>query len=157
MMSNEINNRMRILIYFANTYDMPAEPGRDAMKGCSVHYFFVGNDGMAFKPVEDWNIDAPVGYQRGKVAMDYSMRAKIPVAPGIYDGDFAMAVGGDGKPVMKLVDVRLVAPFDISASFAQAMGLPLPGQESASALPLPEQENGAGAGAASGRPAKGVK
>lgn len=148
MMCEEMMSRMRILIFFANTYDMPAEPGRDAMKGCSVHYFFVGNDGKAFAPVEDWNIDTPVGYQRGKVAMDYSMRAKIPVAPGIYDGDFAMQVGGDGKPVIKLVDVKYLAPFDIAASFAQAMDT----LAAAAAASLPEAEKaasdkGAGKGA----------
>lgn len=110
---NEISNKMRILITFANTYDMPAEVGRDAMKGCSVHYFFIGNDGSALDPVTEWDVSRPVGYQRSKVSLDFAKRAKISVAPGIYDGTFEMVVGGDGKPVAKLVDVDYIEPFCI--------------------------------------------
>ena len=110
---NEISNKMRILITFANTYDMPAEVGRDAMKGCCVHYFFIGNDGSAMDPVTEWDVGLPVGYQRSKVSLDFAKRAKISVAPGIYDGVFEMVVGGDGKPVAKLVDVDLIEPFSL--------------------------------------------
>lgn len=110
-MGLELNNTMRILVTYAKTYDMPAEPGRDAMRGCTVHYFFLGQDGSEFQPFHEWDTALAVGYQRGKVSLDYPFRAKIPVAPGIYDGEFAMTVGGDGKPVARLVDLKFVEPF----------------------------------------------
>lgn len=110
---SEIGNKMRILVTFANTYDMPAETGRDAMKGCIVHYYFLGDDGQAFAPQFSMDTVSPLGYQRSKVSMDYTMRAKIKSAPGIYDGSFAMTVGSDGKPVLKLIDLDYVESFDI--------------------------------------------
>lgn len=116
-MSNEISNRMKIVVMYAKLYDMPAEVGRDAMKGCTVHYFFLGDSGKALKPYSN-DVDKEVGYQRSKVSLDYAMRAKIPVAPAIYDGVFEMTVGGDGKPVMKLVDLDYVENFDVSAMMA---------------------------------------
>lgn len=110
---NEISNRMRILVTFANTYDMPAEVGRDAMKGCTVQYFFLGESGAGMQPVQEWDVSLPVGYQRSKVSLDFAKRAKISVAPAIYDGTFEMVVGGDGKPVAKLVDVDYVEDFNV--------------------------------------------
>lgn len=103
------------------------------MKGCSVHYFFFGERGEAFHPVQDLNIDEPVGYQRNKVSMDYSMRAKIPCAPGIYEGDFRMHTGGDGKSVLKLYDVKFLEPLNIKELFdkAAAFDAPVPASSKA--------------------------
>lgn len=112
---SEISNKMRILVTFANTYDMPAEVGRDAMKGCTVHYFFLGENGEAFRPVRDYDPAQPLGYQRSKVSLDYTMRGKIKAAPAVYDGYFNMTVGGDGKPTLKLVDLEYVQDLDISS------------------------------------------
>lgn len=127
-MGLELNNTMRILVTYAKTYDMPAEPGRDAMRGCTVHYFFLGQDGSEFAPYNEWDTALAVGYQRGKVSLDYAFRAKIPVAPGIYDGEFAMTVGGDGKPVARLVDLKFVEPFRFF----------MPGEGTAETQPAPE-------------------
>lgn len=109
----EISNKMKILITYAKVYDMPAEPGRDAMKGCSVHYFFYGENGEALTPFTEWDMALEVGFQRNKVSLDYPIRAKIPTAPGVYWGDFRMVTGGDGKPVIKLTDVEFIEPLDI--------------------------------------------
>lgn len=109
---NEISSKMKILVTYASAYDMPAEAGRDAMKGCIVQYFFFGENGEGLQMMEENNVDLPIGYQRNKVSMDYAMRAKIQIAPAIYDGTFKMVTGGDGKPVLKLVDVDFVRLFD---------------------------------------------
>lgn len=113
-MNNEISNKMRIVVMYASVYDMPAEAGRDAMKGCTVNYYFLGNEGKALIPYSN-DLDKEIGYQRSKVSLDYAMRAKIPVAPAIYDGYFEMTVNGQGKSVVKLVDLEYVENFDVSA------------------------------------------
>lgn len=136
-MGLEMNNTMRILVTYAKTYDMPAEPGRDAMRGCTVHYFFLGQDGSEFAPYNEWDTALAVGYQRGKVSLDYPFRAKIPVAPGIYDGEFVMAVGSDGKPVARLVDLKFVAPFQFLMPGEE---LPESGQAAPAAEAAPEAE-----------------
>ena len=119
-MINEVGNVMRILVVFANAYDMPAEGTKPASKGCTVRYFFLGTDGSGLKPYSD-ALDAPVGYQPGKVSLDYDKRAKIPFAPAVYDGEFEMNVGADGKPVMKLKDLEYVSPFDIGAAYVASV------------------------------------
>lgn len=110
---SEISNKMRILVTFANTYDMPAENGRDAMKGCTVHYFFLGENGEAFRPQISSDPSLPIGYQRSKVSLDYTKRGKIDVVPGVYDGEFTMSVGSDGKPTLKLIDLSYVRSLDL--------------------------------------------
>lgn len=125
----EISNKMKILVTFANTYDMPAETGRDAMKGCTVHYFFLGDDGEAFKPMPTVDPALPVGYQRSKVSLDYTMRGKIKTVPGVYDGDFIMTVGGDGKPTLKLVDLEYLQSLDVRSLLKTSEKAPAAGKE----------------------------
>lgn len=108
----ELMNTAKILVTYAGVYDMPAEPGRDAMKGCTVQYFFLGEHGEEFSTRAEWDVSRPVGFQRAKVSLDYAKRAKIGFAPAIYEGRFVMTLGGDGKPVAKLVDLDFVAEFD---------------------------------------------
>ena len=126
MQSNEISNRMKILVMYAGTYDMPAKDGQDAMKGCTVQYYFFGENGEQLSPVQNWDIQEAVGVQRNKVSLEYAMRAKIHTAPGLYYGDFQMVTGGDGKPVMKLRDIVFVEPFEVSKALSK------PGKEAAS-------------------------
>lgn len=127
---NELSNKMRILVTFANVYDMPAEVGRDAMKGCTVHYFFLGENGEQFKPVPTIDPAMPIGYQRSKVSLDYTMRGKIKAAPAVYDGEFTMTVGGDGKPTLKLVDLEFVQNLDVRDLFKTSEKAPAAGKES---------------------------
>jgi hypothetical protein len=48
--------------------------------------------------------------------MTPEMENKISYIPGIYDGKFEMAVGSDGKPVLKLVDIDFVGKAVISCA-----------------------------------------
>lgn len=109
-----LGNKTKILVTFANIYDMPAEVGRDSMKGCSVEYYFYGEAGEALAPTISEDMTQPQGYRRSKVSMNYEKRAEIPVCPCICEGTFTMVTGSDGKPVMKLVDIEYVEPFDIA-------------------------------------------
>lgn len=106
-----LTNKAKILVFFANAYDMQDDRGR-AMNGCSVHYFFWGENGEALISQSEFNPTKSVGYQRAKCSMDYVLREKLVVAPAIYEGTFVMETGGDGKPVNKLKDVAFICHVD---------------------------------------------
>ena len=114
----EMTSKMNILITYAKSYDIKEE-GKEAMRGVTVNYFFYGKEGEQMKPMRSLKPDEAIGYQRGKVSLDYEMRSKIPCAPGIYEGDFIMAIGADGKPVLKLVDVQYLKAFKIKDSVVE--------------------------------------
>lgn len=112
MIFNELTSKAKILVLFANAYDMKDDSGR-AMSGCSVHYLFYGENGEALQSQVDFDQTKPVGIQRAKVSVDYSLRAKLAVAPAIYEGTFVTTTGGDGKPVLKLKDVAYISHVDM--------------------------------------------
>lgn len=102
-MMQSFTNKAKILVLFANCYDMVAD-GRQ-VAGCSVHYLFWGEQGEALLEQCEYDVSKPVGVQRAKVSMDSAMRVRVPIAPAIYEGTFETRVGGDGKPVLRLVDI----------------------------------------------------
>lgn len=108
MKGTEMTTKARILVLFANAYDMLTEDKRQ-MTGCSIHYMFWGEGGEALLEKSEWDVSKPVGIQRAKCSVDAALRTKVPIAPALYDGEFFMTVGGDGKPVMKLKDIAFVS------------------------------------------------
>lgn len=103
-------NKQKIFVTFANRYSI--DDGGRSVTGMTLNYFFWGEDGEQMHPVCDTTGGA-VGYQRAKCSMDYDMRNKISYVPGIYDATFAMAVGSDGKPVMKVVDIDFIGKAEV--------------------------------------------
>lgn len=124
---NEISTKAKILILFANTYNMVSENG-NALSGCSVHYLFWGEDGEKLLEESQWDVSQPVGVQRSKASIDASLRVKIPIAPALYEGTFVLATGGDGKPVLRLQDVAFICPVRIKENYIE--GLIVPGMVS---------------------------
>ena len=76
------------------------------------------------------------------------MRDKIVTAPGVYEGTFETTVGGDGKPVQKLVDVAFLSHVEINAKMIK--GFACPGQ-------IPEEEAAVMLGLAEVKPAEAPK
>lgn len=111
---NTMTSKAKIMVLFANTYEMKDDAGK-FMSGCSVHYMFWGEYGENLLPMTEFNPGKPVGIQRAKCSMDIGLREKLVVAPAIYEGTFVTTVGGDGKPVLKLVDVAYLARVEIRA------------------------------------------
>lgn len=109
---NELTSKATIMVLFANTYEMTNERGQ-AMSGCTVHYMFWGQYGEKMQSMTEFNPQKPVGVQRAKCSMDIELREKLVVAPALYEGTFVTTVGGDGKPVLKLVDVAYLARVNI--------------------------------------------
>lgn len=120
---NEITTKTKILVLFANTYDMLTER-QEQMKGCSIHYLFWGENGEKLLSQTEWDVSKPVGIQRAKCSIDMSLRTKVPVAPAIYEGQFTMTVGSDGKPVLRLTDISYVANLEVKAKTIPGLVVP---------------------------------
>ena len=100
----------KILLMYAGEYQMKDDDGR-VVEGCVIQYFFFGNNGEQITSKNE--TVGPVGYQRAKCSVDLSLRPKIIKAPAIYDAAFSMNVGSDGKPVLKIIDLKYAGDVDI--------------------------------------------
>lgn len=114
-------NKTDILVFFANAIDTVGEDG-SKIRGCTIHYVFLNT---MISVQSEYDITKPVGMQRGKSWVDYEMRDKVRLAPAIYEGTFEMAVGSDGKPSLRLVDIA----YKSNVEFVPYLlpGLELPG------------------------------
>lgn len=107
-------NTMRILVTFANQYEVQNEKTGEITAGCTVNYFFCSDDeNNVLKTCS--NKSGAIGYQRAKVSLDHYKRDKFVKVPAIYDATMEMAIGSDGKPVLKVVDAEYVCDVVISA------------------------------------------
>lgn len=120
----EFVNKCDIMIFFANAIDSRGEDGSQ-IKGCTVHYLFWGDDGVALVGQSEEDVTKSVGMMRGKSWVEYELRNKIRIAPAIYEGSFIMTVNSEGKPALKLVDVAYKSNVQMQAY--KLKGLVVPG------------------------------
>lgn len=121
-MMQSFTNKAKILVLFANCYDMVADGKQVA--GCSVHYLFWGEQGEALLEQSEYDVSKPVGVQRAKVSMDSAMRVRVPIAPAIYEGTFETRVGGDGKPVLRLIDIAYYSNVEFKERIVPGLVVP---------------------------------
>ena len=119
----EFTSKSKILVLFANAYEMKDDQG-NVVKGCSVHYLFWGEHGEQMIEQSQWDPTKSVGVQRAKCSLDFDIRKKIPIDPAIYEGEFIMTVGGDGKPVLKLQDVAYVSNVQMREKVVEGLEVP---------------------------------
>lgn len=131
--------KAKILVLFANAYDMKGENG-EPVSGCSCHYLFWGESGETMIPQSEPDFNHSVGQQRAKVNLPYAMREKLQVVPAIYEGVFNMTTGSDGRPVMKLQDVSYYC--DVSMVEKVVPGIIVPGMVPREDLELLPDVNG---------------
>lgn len=105
-------DKQRILLMYANEYDMVSPQTGELVKGCTINYFFSGQNCEMLKT--QYASGGSVGYQRAKCSIDYDKREKIYAVPAIYDAQFMLTVGSDGKPVLKAVDLDYVGEVKFS-------------------------------------------
>lgn len=116
-------DNMNVVIMFANPYRMEAEGTHEIREGLTVEYYVFGKNGEALKPVADAGNGA-LGIRRSKCSMDSSMKEKLMYVPGVYDGQFEMTVGSDGKPTLKLIDIDFIDKCRISLESGTAPDAP---------------------------------
>ena len=100
----------KIMVTYVSEYNMKNEDGQQ-VDGCTVNYFFFGENGEMLKGMT--NEKGAIGFQRAKCSIDISQRAQFPKVPGIYDASFIMAVGSDGKPVLKLSTIDFIGDVEM--------------------------------------------
>ena len=61
-----LTNKAKIVILFANQYDMKDEAG-NKLSGCSVHYMFWGEDGEVLASEAQFDPTQPVGDRKSVV------------------------------------------------------------------------------------------
>lgn len=121
----DFTSKTKILVLYASTYEIEDESSKDVNRGCTVHYMFFGENGEQFLTHSEYDVTKPVGMQRAKCSVDYDIRKKLVLAPAIYEGEFEMKIGSDGKPILKLVDVAYVSNVEIKEK--SVPGLVVPG------------------------------
>ena len=134
-------DKAKILVFYASTYDMLNEK-QEQMKGCSLHYFFWGEGGELMLGQSEWNINEPVGFQRAKDSIPYELRAKVPVAPAIYEAEFYMTVGSNGKPVQKIKDLAYVCNVEMKEKVIPGLVVPGMVQPAAQPAAAPTEDKG---------------
>lgn len=95
---------------YAGTYSMKSEDDGRLVEGCILNYYFYGENGEGLYPAEPTPDTA--GYQRAKCSVDIKKKGQVIHAPAIYDAEFIMSVGSDGKPVLKVNDLFYVGECD---------------------------------------------
>lgn len=128
-----MTSHARILVLYASTYDMLNER-QEKVTGCTVRYLFWGEEGEALGEQMEWDPRKPVGVQVAKCSIEIGLREKLPVAPALYDGDFEITTGGDGKPIMRLRNIAYVSNVRIAAHVNQ--GFMVPGMVSPEMQPV---------------------
>lgn len=99
-------NKMKILVMYAMDYSI-AE-GNSINEGLSLQYYFFGENGEMLQV--QGNLTGAIGYQRAKCSMEIEQRKNLRTVPGIYEAEFQMKVGSDGKPVSVPVNLDYVGP-----------------------------------------------
>ncbi|WP_077612754.1 hypothetical protein [Clostridium sp. Marseille-P2415] len=98
--------RMQIILLYAGQYDMTDERGQ-RVAGTSVNYYFNTN------LVAEDNVNGTKGTRPAKSSCEFGVMAKIKRAPALYDAEFSMSIGSDGKPVLKIMDLDYISDVEI--------------------------------------------
>lgn len=99
---------MQIILLYASTYKLVDEKTGEVKQGVTCNYYFNTN-----LDVVD-NANGSVGTRPAKGSMDINVFAKIYKAPALYEADFDMNIGSDGKPVLRIKDLRFLSQVSIS-------------------------------------------
>lgn len=110
--------RQRIILLFANAYQMTDDTGK-RLEGVTCNYYF-NTDLSAVD-----NVNGSVGTRPAKGNMPYETFLKVRKAPALYDAEFELSVDKDGKPILKIIDVEFIeevriVPCSEAASFDAA-------------------------------------
>ncbi len=102
-MKGDFFMKMQIILLYAGQYQITDETTGEIKQGVTCNYYF-NTDLHA----ED-NKNGSKGTRPAKGSIDFGLMSKITSAPGLYDAEFEMNVGSDGKPTLKIQDLDYVS------------------------------------------------
>lgn len=100
-----MDSKANILVNFVNEYEI-----ENGTKGVSVQYMFLNNNDSL--DISD-NLIGSAGCRCAKVSLPFDTRGSFVKVPAIYNGEFKMNIGSDGKPVLKLISAKYVSDVSI--------------------------------------------
>ncbi|WP_125141653.1 hypothetical protein [Clostridium transplantifaecale] len=95
--------KQQIILLYAGQYAIVDEKTGAINQGVTCNYYFNVN-----LSAED-NTNGTKGTRPAKSSCDYNLMNKIVKAPGLYDAEFSMNIGSDGKPVLKICDLEFIS------------------------------------------------
>lgn len=96
-----------IIVLYAGQYDMVDKATGQRSSGTSISYYL----NTDLEQLD--NTDGTKGMRPAKGSSDFNLMSKIPKAPGLYHAKMTMKVGGDGKPVLSIVDLQYLTDVKI--------------------------------------------
>lgn len=99
--------KQTILLTYAGDYDMVSKETGEKVSGCSIAYYPWELDGKNLESRYYVGM-GPAGVQRAKSSLPMEERAQIQMVPGLYDADFIMTTGSDGKMVLKPTHIEFM-------------------------------------------------
>lgn len=95
--------KQQIILLYAAQYRMVDEKTGEVSAGVTCNYYF----NVDLHKID--NTNGSKGTRPAKGSMDYLLMGKIREAPALYDAEFEMNVGSDGKPVLKIKDLDYIS------------------------------------------------
>ncbi|SUY63366.1 Uncharacterised protein [[Clostridium] symbiosum] len=95
--------KQQIILLYAGQYQIVEEKTGEIKSGVTMNYYF--NVDL----VAEDNTNGSKGTRPAKSSADYDLMNKVVKAPGLYDAEFSMNIGSDGKPVLKICDLDFIS------------------------------------------------
>nr|DAF67647.1 MAG TPA: hypothetical protein [Inoviridae sp.] len=95
--------KQQIILLYAGQYQILEEKTGEIKSGVTMNYYF--NVDL----VAEDNTNGTKGTRPAKSSADYDLMNKVVKAPGLYDAEFSMNIGSDGKPVLKICDLDFIS------------------------------------------------
>ena len=99
--------KMQIILLYAAAYSIADESTGQIKEGITCNYYFNTNLDAIDNTNGSW------GTRPAKGSIDVQLMKKIVKAPALYDAEFEMNVGSDGKPVLKIRDLDYISQVEI--------------------------------------------
>lgn len=99
--------KSQIILLYAGQYQIVDERTGVVNQGTTVNYYFNTN-----LSAED-NTNGTKGTRPAKSSCEFGVMGKIVKAPALYDAEFEMKIGSDGKPVLKILDLDFIEEVQI--------------------------------------------
>lgn len=99
--------KQNIILTYARGYRMENDNKSGFNEGVSLNYLLT--DSMA--PVDD---EASRGVRFSKSSIPLSKSKQVVKVPGLYEADFSMKPGSDGKILLKLDDIKFLSEIELS-------------------------------------------